>query len=158
MNSTPAKPRHRQDVQGHDAAGVTQALAHHLRPAAGRRAQIHHGHAGLEQAVAVDQLLELEHRARTPAFGLGAFDERIREMLFEPEGAGFATRHAAPRIAAWPHDTLCTSQPHNKLLVIPQGLPESSRQGWQNWMQSRYGIHAVWFPAIHAGMTAMGFS
>ena len=68
---------HRQDIQGYHPTAIAQALPHHLRPAAGRRAEINHDHAGLEQAIAFKQFFQFEYRPRTPALALCTLDERI---------------------------------------------------------------------------------
>src|SRR5688500_6583602 len=95
---------HRQDVQRDHPALVAESLARDLRPAAGSRAEVHHHHARLEQAVALDQLLQLEHRARTPAFGLCTLDVGIAEVFPQPAGARFAARHRPmPRRNATSH-------------------------------------------------------
>ncbi|EEF93651.1 hypothetical protein CATMIT_01717, partial [Catenibacterium mitsuokai DSM 15897] len=57
-----------------------------------------HDHAGLEQAVAFDQLLELVGRARAQPFGLGLLHEGVGKVLLEPALAGFAAgRHGRGR-------------------------------------------------------------
>ena len=71
-----------------------------LAPAAGRRAQIHAADAGPQQPLALLDFLELEDRARAPAFGLGALDELVAGMLGEPPGAALGTlRHDVPLAA-----------------------------------------------------------
>ena len=57
---------------------------------------------GLEQPLALVDLLELEHRARTPALGLGPLDERIGEMLTQPALAALGSRACA--VHQWTRD------------------------------------------------------
>jgi hypothetical protein len=69
MNSTPWIGIHWQQVKRDKAAAGRHALRGNLRPAAGRRTEIDHRHAGLQQVVLVVDFAELEGGARAPALG-----------------------------------------------------------------------------------------
>src|SRR6185295_9196467 len=77
--------RHLEDIDRHDLAVGADALRRHLAPAARCGAQIDHTRAAFEQAMLVVDLDQLEGRARTETFALGARDIRIVELTLQPE-------------------------------------------------------------------------
>ncbi len=104
----PRQGRHLQDVHRDDPPAVAQCLADPLRPPARRGAQVDDHHARLEQAVALDQFLQLVGGTRAQAFRTRAFHERVGVVLLEPALAAFAagshqTKTAGGRAG---HDTL----------------------------------------------------
>ena len=82
-----------KNVQREHAALIADLRARHLRPAAGRRPQIHHGHARAQQLVALRDFQQLERRARTIALRLRPLDVDIVDVLFHPLLAGFRSFH-----------------------------------------------------------------
>ena len=75
------------DAQGN--IDIADLRARHLRPTAGRRPQIDHGHARAQQLVALGDFQQLERCARAVALGLCAFDVNVVDVLFHPLLAGF---------------------------------------------------------------------
>lgn len=88
---------HRQDVAGDDPAVVADDLARHLRPAAGRRAQVHDQHAGADQLVLLVQLEQLVAGPRAVAILLRAFDVRVVDVFVQPAAAAFGAFHEGAR-------------------------------------------------------------
>src|SRR4249919_2569212 len=111
--------RHLEDVQSDHSALRTQRLPHPLRPAAGRRAEIDHDHAGLEQAVALDEFLQLVGGTRTQALGLGLLHEGIGKVFLEPAMTAFAAGgHGSARPGGvWASMIPCT--PVSPALIPP---------------------------------------
>ena len=89
----PGDALHGQDVQRNHLAAVAQPVAHQLRPAARRRAEVDHGDARLQQAVTLDQFFQFVHRTRTQALGLGFLHKFIVEMFAQPACTAFAAGH-----------------------------------------------------------------
>ena len=79
---------HRQEVDGDHLAPLPSTDAHplgrHLGPAARRGAEVDHALAGLEQAVLVVDLDQLEGGARAVALALGGGHVGIVELALEP--------------------------------------------------------------------------
>ena len=70
------------------AVGGADALGGDLAPAAGRRAEIDHGHAGFEKMVLVVDFDQLVGRARAQAVALGLRHIGIVELPLQPEFRG----------------------------------------------------------------------
>ena len=79
---------HRQDIDRDHAAARAHALGRHLAPAAGRRTEIDHARARLQNAMLVVDLGELEGGARATALALGARHVRIVELALQPTARG----------------------------------------------------------------------
>ena len=80
--------RHLQKIDGDDLAlaiGRADALRRDLAPAAGRRAEIDHCDAGLEEMVLVVDFDQLVGRARAQAVPLGLRHIGIVELPLQPE-------------------------------------------------------------------------
>ena len=80
--------RHFQQIDGdHLALAVDRAdaLGRDLAPAAGRRAEIDHRHAGFEEVMLVVDLDQLVGRARAIAVALGLRHIGIVELPLQPE-------------------------------------------------------------------------
>ena len=95
---------HGQDVGGQHAALPADELAGHLRPAAGRGAQVQDAHAGLDQPVLFVELDELVRGARAIAVLLRLFDEGIVDVAAQPFAAALGPGHNA-RILPLPEYT-----------------------------------------------------
>src|SRR5690606_18779240 len=72
-------------------------------------AEVDHAHAGLDQAVALDQCLQLVGGARAHALGLRLLDVDVVEMFLQPGAAAATAGHdavsAPPAAASGRHDT-----------------------------------------------------
>src|SRR5687768_463411 len=110
MNELDARDRrHVEDVQRDDPAAVAEVATDDLRPAAGGRAEVDDDHSGLQQAIALDQLLELVRRARAHSFGLRTLHVRVVEMFLQPARAALAAGHRrtpSRGVDSGRHDTL----------------------------------------------------
>ena len=56
---------HRQNIAGDNSSRRADLLDHILRPAAGRRTQIYHGHTGFEKLVTLLYFIKFKPGART---------------------------------------------------------------------------------------------
>ena len=95
-------------------------LRRDLRPAAGRRAEVEHAHAGLQQVIAIVHLDQLVGRARAPALAFRARHIRVIELAFQPQCGG--ERALARRL----HARL--ERAAARLLVLAAGTLPASRQ------------------------------
>ena len=78
---------HGQYVRRHDLARAADDPRRILAPTAGRRAQVHASNARPQQPLGLLDLLQLEHRARSPTFPVRPFDELVVRVLGEPSSA-----------------------------------------------------------------------
>ena len=84
---------HFQEVQRNDLSFHAHYRCEHLRPAAGRRAQVDHRHARAHQLVLFEDFQQLVGRARTIAVLLRATHVDVGHMLVHPCLAGPGARH-----------------------------------------------------------------
>ena len=87
------EPRHVEEIERDHPSARRDPPCGDLRPAPGRRPQIHHQHARPEQAVVPGDFLELVGGARAHAFGARALHVRVGNVLFHP---GFASDSPHP--------------------------------------------------------------
>ena len=75
---------HRQQVERNQPPAGSHPFRSHLRPAAGRRTEVDHGHARPELLVLVVDLGQLERGTRPPPFDPGPLHIGVIDVLGNP--------------------------------------------------------------------------